>query len=135
MSRGSGSRPFGVAVVVAIVWAIAIMSVISGLMYFTADAQDLLNAGVSKSTADAYGLYEVIFGFVVALTAVGLGHGNNVSRFLVTALMIARVIAAVWIAINLFGEPYFWFSIGVAGLALMVLYLLYTDKANRYFAD
>lgn len=134
MGRGGGSRPFNVTVVLAVVWAIAIMSVISGLLYFTADAQDLLSAGVSKDAADAYGLYEIIFGFVAALTAVGLGNGNNLSRFLVTALMIARLLAAGWIAINLFGEPYFWVSIGVAALALSVLYLLYTDKANRFFA-
>jgi hypothetical protein len=135
VARSEGAdRPFGVTVVVAVAWAIAVFSVISGLMYFLADAADLITAGVSKDTANAYGLYETFFGILVGLVAVGVGNGNSISRFLLTALMIARLIAGVWIAFNLFGEPYFWASVGVSALALMVLYLLFTDQANRFFA-
>lgn len=134
MGERAAPRPIGVTVVVVLTWAIAAFSVISGLVLLTADARDLLSAGVSKDTANAYGLFEIAFGFVVALVAVGLANGNNLSRFLVTALMIARLIASVWAAFALFGEPHFWAAAGIGALALVVLFLLYRSQANRFFA-
>lgn len=134
MARARAPRPFGVTVVVAVTWAIAVLSLLSGLLFLTADAQALYHAGVSSDTANAYGVFEIIFGFLVALVAAGLGNGNGLSRFLVTALMLARLIASVWAAVVLFGDPGFWFAAGIAVLALSVLYLLWNDKASRFFA-
>jgi len=127
-------RPATVTFVMLITWLVALLSIIGGLAFLLADAATLVDAGISKSTANTYGVIEIVLGIIIGLVAVGLGNGNNFSRFLVTVLMLMRVIGATWAAVVLFGETGFWFVILAGLLALLVLFMLWSDKASRFFA-
>lgn len=130
----STRRPASVTLVMVLAWIIAIFTIIGGFLFLLADAATLLEVGLTKSEANTYGVVEIVLGIVIALVAVGLGNGNNFSRFLVSLLMVLRIGVAIWAGIVLWGYAGFW-AIVIAGLvSLLVLVMLWTSKASAFFA-
>ena len=128
------ARPGSVTFVMVLTWIAAILSVLAGVLLLLAADDVLQEAGVAGSTATTYGWAEIIWGVVAALVAIGLGNGNNFSRLLVTVLMVLRIGAAVWAAIALSGTAGFWPIAIAAGFAVLVLVLLWNNRANVFFA-
>lgn len=133
-SKNPAPRPFSVTLVMVLTWIIAIFTILGGLLFLLADAATLAEAGMTKSAANTYGIVEIVLGLIIALVAKGLGSGNNFSRLLVTMLMLLRVGVAVWVAVQLWGYAGFW-AVVIAGLvSLLVLIMLWSAKANAFFA-
>lgn len=133
-SQFPASRPGSVTLVMILTWIVAILTIIGGVMFLLADAAALLDAGITKSTANTYGAVEIVLGVLIALVAIGLGKGNNFARFLVSLLMVLRIGVAVWAAVMLWGYSGFW-AVAFAGLvSLLVLLMLWGAKANAFFA-
>ncbi len=133
-SQAPAARPGGVTFVMILTWIAAILSIIAGITLLLASDDALAEAGVAASTATTYGWVEIGWGILVALVAIGLGNGNNFSRFLVTVLMVLRIAAAIWAAIALNGMIGFWAIAVAGGFALLVLFLLWNNRANLFFA-
>lgn len=127
-------RPASVTLVMILTWIVAIFTVIGGLLFLLADAATLLDAGLSKGEANTYGVVEIVLGIVIALVAIGLGNGNNFSRFLVSLLMVLRIGLSVWVAVALWGYAGFWAVVAAGVISLLVLVMLWNAKASAFFA-
>lgn len=127
-------RPGSVTTVVVVTWIVAILTILAGVLLLLISDSALAEADISEGTATTYGIVELVLGAVIALVAIGLGRGNNFARILVSILMVLRLGLAIWAGIVLWGTGGFW-SVVVAGLlALLVLALLWNDRANQFFA-
>ena len=127
-------RPGSVTIVMVVTWVVAILTIIAGVLFLVMSESALSEAGISEGTATTYGIVELVLGAVIALVAIGLGGGNNFARFLVSILMVLRLGVAIWAGFVLWGHGGFW-SVVIAGLlALLVLALLWNDRANQFFA-
>jgi hypothetical protein len=124
-------RPASVTIVVVLTWLAAIGSLISGALALLLGDSTLAEAGVEKTTATTYGWIEIVLGVVIALVAIGLGRGNTLSRVLVSGLMVLRIVIGIW-AMFVLPNSIVTGAI-VAGIALIVLVLLWNQKANAFF--
>jgi hypothetical protein len=117
-----------------VTWIIAAFTILAGVLFLVMSESALAEAGISDSTATTYGIVELVLGAVIALVAIGLGSGNNFARVLVSILMVLRLGVAVWAGIALWGHGGFWSAVIAGLLALLVLALLWNDRANAFFA-
>ena len=125
-------RPGSVTVVVVLTWISAIVAILGGVLALVLSEESLADAGISKSTATTYGWTEIVLGIIIALVAVGLSRGNNLSRILVSALMVLRAIVGIWAMLQL---PNGMISGTVTVvIALVVLFLLWNQRASAVFA-
>ncbi|MGB9373728.1 MAG: hypothetical protein WCA82_06180 [Jiangellales bacterium] len=115
-------------------WIVAVFSIIAGVLLLVASDQVLADAGLSAGTANTYAWAEIVFGVITALVAIGLANGNNFSRLLVTTLMGLRAALSLWVAIVLWGHAGFWSAVIAGLIAVLVLALLWNDRANEFFA-
>lgn len=127
-------RPAGVTVVVVLTWVAAILAIVAGVTLLLASDSLLAEADITGSTATTYGWLEIAWGVVAAFVAVGLGNGNNFSRLLTTVLMALRLAGSVFAAIALSGHNGFWSAVVAGVIAVVVLALLWNNKANMFFA-
>ena len=126
-------RPGTVTVVVVLTWLSAIGAILAGILALLLSESELAEAEIEKSTATTYGVVELVLGVLIALVAIGLGRGNNFSRALVSGLMAIRVVIGIW---AIFVLPNGVISgVIVIALALIVLFLLWNEKANAFFAS
>jgi len=125
-------RPGSVTTVVVLTWISAIVAILGGVLALVLSEESLSEAGISKSTATTYGWVEIVLGVIIALVALGLGRGNNLSRILVSALMVVRAAIGVWAMLNL-PNGVITGSITIL-VALLILFLLWNQRANAFFA-
>lgn len=125
-------RPAGVTFVASITMIVAFLSMVRGFLMIAGQdsvlAEDL--PGISTST---YGWVELVFGVLTALVGIGLFRGAGWSRLLVTALMVVRMVAAFWAAVNANGLAWLLAAILVGALALLVVLLLWNGRADAWF--
>jgi hypothetical protein len=124
-------RPASVTIVVVLTWLSALGSIASGVLALLLSDSTLAEAGVDRSTASTYGWIEIVLGVVIALVAIGLGRGNTLSRVLVSGLMMLRIVIGIW-AMFVLPNGIVTGAI-VASIALIVLILLWNQKANDFF--
>lgn len=134
MSANTSARPGSVTAVVVLTWIVAVLTVVSGIALLLLSDNVLKEAGITKSTAATYGWVEIVLGVVVALVAVGLSRGSNAARILVSIVMVLRVAAAVWIALAVSTSAR-GTAIAAGVVAVIILALLWTRRANDYFAQ
>ena len=85
--------------------------------------------GASQLIASA--LLTILIGVVVIVVAIGLLRGNNASRIVITIFEMLSIIGSVFLAIAYpAGAIAEYFSIA---LAVIVLILLWTGRANAFF--
>jgi hypothetical protein len=125
------ARPASVTIVVVLTWLSALGSIVSGILALLLSDSVLAEADVEKSTATAYGWIGIVLGVVIALVAIGLGRGNTLARVLVSGLMVLRIVIGIW-AMFVLPDSIVSGAI-VAGIALIVLILLWNQKANNFF--
>ncbi|MGA7690063.1 MAG: hypothetical protein WCA29_12635 [Jiangellales bacterium] len=114
-------------------WIVAVFSILAGVLLLVASDQVLADAGLSTGTANTYAWAEIVFGVITALVAIGLANGNNFSRLVVTTLMGLRAALSLWVAIVLWGHAGFWSAVIAGLIAVLVLALLWNDRANEFF--
>ncbi|MCU0283642.1 MAG: hypothetical protein MUD13_07050 [Candidatus Nanopelagicales bacterium] len=126
------NRPAGVTFVASITMIVAFLSMVRGFLMIAGQdsvlAEDL--PGISATT---YGWVELVFGVLTALVGIGLFRGAGWSRLLVTALMVVRMVAAFWAAVNANGLAWLLAAVLVGALALLVVLLLWNGRADAWF--
>jgi hypothetical protein len=132
----SHHRPFGVTLVVVLMFIQGIFEVLAGLGLLLErndlDLQQHLSA--SDGTLTALGILILIAGAVTILLATMLGRGSNFVRLLVGIVSAFNLGSAVWglIAFAGTGRLNSLFQAIVAGI---VLYLLFGNRESQeYFA-
>ncbi len=128
------ASPVEVTIVLFTTWIVAVLTVLGGLMILFSSDHTLSEAGVSASTAQTIGWIEIGLGVVIGGVARSLGDANNAARVMITIVMAVRILWAVWTMVTFIGSSLFWSAALAAGLALIVIVLLWTSSANAYFA-
>ena len=128
-------RPSSVSVVVALTWIAAFLDLVGGaVLVFFASSEDIQAAtGASQGAITTAGWVTLAVGILVAVVAIRLGEGSSGARLLVTALMVVRAGAAVWVLV-VAGTHGGTESIVTLALSVAVLYLLWSGPANTWFA-
>ena len=126
-------RPGSVTVVVFLTWVIALITIIGGVSLLLLGEDTLVDLGITSSNVTLYAWIEIGWGVVVALVAMGLARGSGFARFLVTMLMLIRIVSAVFAALAIPGTTGFWTVVISGGIAVIILSMLWTARATAFF--
>ncbi len=116
------SRPFGVTVVFVVILFSGALALFSGIWR-------LVNRGDNVGWIPA--AITVGIGLVYVFIAKGIANGSSAARFLVALATVCMLILCVWALVI---SPSLWPTLAIQILlGLIVLGLLYTAKASRFF--
>lgn len=121
----AGQRPGGVVLIAVLAWIGAVAQILSGVLVLTG-----VLAPQSVSTETAW--IAIVVGVISFVVAFFLFSGSNLARILVTisfALSLITAIVAIIAHPGNFVGPIISALVAVIGLVL-----LYTKRANEYFA-
>ena len=127
-------RPFGVTVVVVLMWIQGIFEVLAGLaLLLERDDVDLRShLEASSGTVGALGVLMLVAGAITILLATMLGRGSNFVRLLVGFISAINLGSAVWGIIAFAGTGRLN-SLFQAIVALAVLYILFGNRDSQEF--
>jgi hypothetical protein len=135
---GPVRRPLGVTLVVILTWLAAIGDLIGGVALLAgADDRSMRSdLGLTETEMRWSGGVMLVLGLITVLVAIGLSRGSRFARFLVAVVMIAHIAGSVWAMTQLDWDDQR--STGVSAiiqvaLSLLVLGLLFGEKADRFF--
>ncbi len=121
-----GPRPFGVTIVFLVIILTGLYSIVLGVLrLFDRDETGL-------SVGAAIGM--IVIGVIYVLVARGIARGGRGSRFIVSIVAVLSILSALWVWISSAGHGLWLTAIIQILLALIVLALLYTQRARLYFA-
>jgi len=117
-------RPIGVTLVFIVI-------LITGAFQLFAGFLRLFNRGDNATVGLWAALITIAIGVVYLLVAKGIANGSSFARFIVAALTVLMIAAAVWM---LFAAPSLWVALIIQILlGLIVLLLLYSARASMFF--
>ena len=120
------SRPFGVTLVYLLILVTGVLGLIAGIIV-------LFNRNSDGTAGLAYGLVTILVSVIYLLVARGIFNGNRVSRLIVGALTLLSLVGGIWIAIVASGSRVT--GLIQAGLALIILFMLYNRRASEFFRN
>lgn len=134
------SRPIGVTLIVILTWLAAIGDVIGGFVLIAdADSRSMRHdLGMTEMEIRWYGIFLVGIGIVTALVAIGLGRGASWARGLVAIVMGVRIVSALYALTQVSWENQRSTAVGTLteiAISALVLFVLYGQRADRYFRD
>jgi vacuolar-type H+-ATPase subunit I/STV1 len=137
MSRNpyAARRPGGVTFVVFLTLLVGFVSMVRGFLALFGVESAITPTDLAGTSGAVYGWGELILGVITIAVGLGLAGGSNLARFLVTALMVLRIIAAIWTALTFAGQGGILVSALVGGFAVIILLLLWNSRADRFFAE
>ena len=132
---GGRERPGGITFVVVLSYIVAISIIVNGIfVMLDADTARLqLKAGSSKNELLWAGIVMVVIGVIGVLLTGALGRGSRVVRLLFTIWIALQIAGGLSAMLSYEGEER---AVGVLPfvLGIIVLYLLFNEKAHDYFA-
>ena len=133
MSRPyAARRPGGVTFVVFLTWVVAFLSMFRGFLALFGVESVVTSTDLSGIRGhDATRGSRSGSGILIAAVAIGLAGGSSLSRFLITALMVLRIIAAIWVAVTFSGQGGILASALIGGFAVIILLLLWNGPGPR----
>jgi len=122
-------------VVVVLTWISAILQIIVGvLLLIVAATVGTSQISVATGVLVAVGIFTLIVGLITAAVASRLGKGGNGARLIVTVLEVLQIIGAIT-TLAVYGTSGAGSgSIGSIAIAVIILALLWNNRANEYFA-
>lgn len=124
------TRPGSVTFVAVLAYINGILNIVGGvIILFTRDSMARASGGALAGITTA-AILSIILGIVILVVARGLLNGSRFSRGLVTVVMIVNAINGVLLLFTL------QFFSGILEIlwAVVMLSLLYTTRANEFFA-
>lgn len=120
----AGVRPGGVTLVVVLAWIASLLHVLSGILVLT---------GVLTGASTEAAWIAIVVGVVSFAISLALFRGSRIARVLVTISLALSLLTAVFFVI---AHPAVIATPIVSGIAALIgLILLYSPKANEYFAN
>jgi hypothetical protein len=126
-------RPAGVTFIAILTFLIAFASMVRGFLAIFGNGSSLNPSDLAGSTGTAYGWVELGLGILIAVVGAGLLRGSGLARLLVTALMVVRIIAAIWVVLAFSGAAAVLASVLIGGIAVIVLLLLWNGRSDAFF--
>jgi hypothetical protein len=133
-SMNRPNRPGTVTIVVVLTWLVAILNIVWGivLLFNVDDLSTLAEYNADAQAARIWAIVLILFGLIVGAVASSLGKGSQFARFLVSLLMIFRIIADVFFLAQ-YGSVFLGGTVAAILFAFLVLIMLWTAKASRFF--
>jgi hypothetical protein len=127
-------RPLSVTLVTALIWVGAVISIGSGvwLIVQAGDTGLLAEFDGNVGAIRAEGIVQVLVGVAAVFVARGIGRGSEFARFLVSLVMIVRIVGDIFLVAQ-YGDRFLWLPIFWALWSLLVLFLLWNSRASRFF--
>lgn len=124
-------RPASVTVVAVLAYINGILNIIGGVvLLFTRDQMVRASDAGAVAGITTSAILAIILGIVILIVARGLLNGSRFARGLVTVIMILNAVGGV---ILLFSLQFFSGILEILW-AVVMLALLYTQRANAFFA-
>jgi hypothetical protein len=118
------SRPFGVTLVFILILIVGVLGLVAGVLV-------LFNRGGNEAVGMTYGIVTIVISVIYLLVATGIANGSRVSRLIVGLLTLISLVGGIWVAIVASGQR--MTGVVQAGLALLILFMLYNARASRFF--
>jgi hypothetical protein len=137
MSFPAVSRPGSVTFVVVLVWISAILEIIAGVLLRVV-APLVRNEGasdVSMGVLITLGIVTLLIGLITAAVASRLGKGGNGARVIVTILEVLQIVSSIATIIAVGGSANISSSLVTIVFAVVILALLWNNRANQFFAS
>jgi hypothetical protein len=130
------ARPGTVLTVVVLTWVQAAIDIIAGvaLMIVSADANALADLDAGRGAVLTAGIVTTVFGILVGLLAMWLNAGAPAARMTVSVVMAIQIVGGI-VGLFSFGMAQISESIVTVLIAIGVLALLWSQKANEYFTS
>jgi len=133
-SMGTRERPGGVTFVLVLAYIVAISIIVNGIfVILDADTLSLqVKSGSSKNELMWAGIVMIAIGVIGVLLTGALGRGSRVVRILFTIWIALQIAGGLSAMLSYNGEER---AVGVLPfvLGIIVLYLLFNEKAHDYF--
>lgn len=121
----SGQRPGGIVLIAVLAWIGAALQILSGILVLTGA---LAPAGITPEIA----WVAIVVGVIAFLVAFALFGGSRIARILMTISFALTLISAIF---SIIAHPGTFVAPALSGIvAIIGLVLLYSPKANEYFA-
>lgn len=134
MSTTPASRPVTITLIGAFAFIAGLIDLISGVLLFFLLPNDEVVANFGGSGGlIAAAIGSIVVGLVTAVLAGGLLRGSIPARLIVTVLQVLSIIGSLFLAVAYIGDPSVvgeWLGIAVSAVLLI---LLWTPKASRFF--
>lgn len=126
-------RPAELLFVVVLTWIVAIADLVAGAatLWLSMD-MGAVQADVTQSDLRAYGILLLAMGLLTVALALGLAAGSQISRALISLLMLARIATAVLAYVHV-GDAAQWQALAQGVAALVILLILWTPRSHHYF--
>ena len=130
-------RPGGVTFLGILVVISGILYLISGLLALVAYAGSGSSSGTDLTSNQrtvilVLGIVILLFGVIVLAVARGLFRGSNVARLIVAVINVLTIVAGLFAAFQSGNQR--GTSLGQVVIAIIILALLYSPKANEFFS-
>ncbi|WP_426623468.1 DUF7144 family membrane protein [Leifsonia sp. McL0607] len=125
------NRPGSVTFVAVLAYINGVLNIIGGVVIlFTRDSMVRASDAGALAGITTAAIASIILGIVILIVARGLLNGSRFARGLVTVVMILNAISGVLLMFSL------QFFSGILEIlwAVVMLSLLYTQRANEFFA-
>jgi hypothetical protein len=132
MSSSYVKRPGSVTVVVVLVWISAILEIIGGVLLLVL-TPTVRNQGNATWLVFALGILVLLIGLITAAVASRLSKGGNGARILVAVLTVLQIIGALTTLFTVSGSTAVSQAVFTLVLDLVILALLWNNRANRFF--
>lgn len=131
---GIAKRPGGVTLVAVLTWISGLLDIIGGVvLLFQTSAAATVEAFGGASTLIASAIASILIGAIVIIVANGLLRGSAGARVVITVVQIVSIAASIFFAIAYpAGAIAEFFS---AAIAVIILALLWSGRANAFFRD
>lgn len=128
------SRPGGVTLLVVLIFLNGLLTLAGGILLVLVRSNDdvLRDTGESSDTLLTLGIVVSVIGLIYLAVARGLATGNGLARFLVGLNSAVTLVGGLYLAVAQEGQLVLQGLVS-AGLALIVLLLLYSPRANEFF--
>lgn len=127
-------RPFGVSVLVFLVWLQAIVQIAAGvILIFVRDQSDVLSeTSLSSDDLLIVAIAAIVVGLITALVASALGRGSNFARWLVAILTVLNLAGGIYQLTSVHGKNEVSGIVSIV-VALVVLFILFGERGSREF--
>ena len=126
------TRPGTVTFVAVLAYINGVLNIVGGvIILFTRDQMVRASNGGTEAGLITSAILAIILGVVILVVARGLLNGSRFARGLVTVVMILNAIGGV---VLLFSLQFFSGILEILW-AIVMLSLLYTQRANAFFAS
>ncbi|HYN71979.1 MAG TPA: hypothetical protein VES60_05705 [Nakamurella sp.] len=135
-NQAPARRPFGITLLAVLIVVSGLLGLIGAIAVIIARGNDdfVRDTGVGSSTLLWVGIVGVIIAVVYLLVARGLTRGSGLARGLAALVAVLSLASGIYQAIIHSGSLR-WSAIVSALLALIVLMLLFSPRANAFFAS